>query len=369
MIRKVVLCVLCLAWFASCKPGKGIEDSPDADRGPMVENYATNIIVPAYSTLQSSLATLSDAVTDFNADRSSTNLAVLRQAFQQAYRHWQWVALYDFGPATSYGLVPEGIGVNTFPTNASNIEANITAGGYNFNTANGATICGFPAIDYLLYSRTLSDADILLLFDDVKRRTYLSDLVIHIKTKVDNTLADWNTSYAGTFKSNLGVDVGSATSNMVNRLVRTTEVIKNFKVGVPVNIIANVLGDPNTVNPEKSEAYYSDSSLTQMKNAFQAVKNTYLGITSTGLNGPGLDDYLIAIGQGGLDGSIRDQFNLIETKFAAIPETFSSSLNDNNHRTTIRELHAELVTLVALFKVDMTSAMGVMISYTDNDGD
>ncbi|MFN8416300.1 MAG: imelysin family protein [Cytophagaceae bacterium] len=369
MFHKFILPILCLAWFASCKPGKGIEETPEADRGPMIENYATNIIVPAFVELQSSMSALNDAAVVFNGDRSSVNLLTLRQAFQQSYKDWQAVALYDFGPSTTYGLLPEGIGVNSYPTNTTSLEANITAGGYNFNTANGAVISGFPALDNLLYSRTLTDNEIITLFDDDKRRTYLVDVIQHIKTKVDNVVSDWNTSYSATFKSNLGVDVGSSTSNVVNRLIRSVEIIKNFKVGVPANIIANVLGDPATTYPEKSEAYYSDSSLAQIRASFNAIKRTYTGTSALGVNGAGLDDYLVAIGQASLDATIRNQFTVIDAKLESIPETFSSSLNDNSHLTKIRELHAEFVTLVALLKVDLTSATGVMISYTDNDGD
>lgn len=368
-LNNIVFFSLLFTWFMSCTPGKGIEELPSADRGPMLVNYSENLIRPGYQTLQTSVSNLQQAAVNFNASRTTSTLQLLRAAFQQTYTQWQYVSLYDFGPALTVQLIPEGLGVNTFPTDGTRIEANITAGGYDFNSSLGSTFSGFPALDYLLYSKSLTDAEIITLFDDDKRRTFLVDVIEHIDTKVAATLAEWNGTYRNTFTSNLGVDVGSSTSNVINRMVRNLEIVKNFKVGVPVNIIANVLGDPSVVNPSKAEAYYSDSSLTQMRASLLAIKNTYLGVSTQGVNGPGLDDYLQAIGQSNLDASIKGQFVVVENKLSEIPETFSQSLSDVNHRAKIREFHAELVALIALMKVDMTSAVGVMISYTDNDGD
>jgi len=52
-------------------------------------------------------------------------------------------------------------------------------------------------------------------------------------------------------------------------------------------------------------------------------------------------------------------------------ESLSDPLSENivNDQTQVEATYAELQKLIVLFKVDMPSRLGILITYQDNDGD
>jgi hypothetical protein len=57
-----------------------------------------------------------------------TNLQAVRTSWLEAYKAYQYVAIYSFGKSEEINLKQSA---NTYPTNAAGIEANVSAGGYN----------------------------------------------------------------------------------------------------------------------------------------------------------------------------------------------------------------------------------------------
>ena len=102
-----------------------------------------------------------------------------------------------------------------------------------------------------------------------------------------------------------------------------------------------------------------------------AIEVFYNGSNNDGVEGIGLDDYLISLGaeynEGTLNDAIKAQFAACRNKLDAIPKPLKESLTSN--KANVDEAVKELQRLIILFKADIPSATGVLITYQDNDGD
>ena len=68
-----------------------------------------------------------------------------------------------------------------------------------------------------------------------------------------------------------------------------------------------------------------------------------------------------------LSNVINNKFNEISNGLNSLNDPLSNEVTIN--KTGVQEVYQELQQLVPFIKVDMTSALGVLITYQDNDGD
>jgi predicted lipoprotein len=332
------------------------------DRKAMLTNISTNIIIPAYTTYQANVVSLDAAVTTFNTTPNATNLTALQAAFVVAYKQWQSTSIYDFGPATDVNL---RVNTNTYPAAIDQITANITSGTYNSGLLANLAAKGFPALDYLLFGTGVDNAAILAQYTtDAKagnRKTYLATLSTELKTNATTVLNAWNGSYKTAFLAATGTDAGSSTGQLVNQLIYDYETIKNYEIGVPAG--SQSMG---TIFPAKVQAYYSKISLQLTNLHLQAIQNLYLGAS-----GSGLDDYLAysnaKYNGGSLNDAIKAQFTTSFTKLSTLSDPLSANITNN--QTAVMAAFTELQKLTVMLKTDMTSSLGIAITFGDNDGD
>jgi predicted lipoprotein len=332
------------------------------DRAALLANMSTNIILPAYTAYQTSTLNLDAAVTAFNAAPDLTKLAALQTAFKAAYLQWQSTSVFEFGPAADVQL---RVNTNTYPTDVAQITANINAGTYNPVLLANLSAKGLPAIDYLLFGTSDNNAVLSLFTTDGKaanRKTYLAALSAELKTNATTTLAGWNATYKNTFLAATGTDVGSSVGQLVNQLVYDYEILKNYQIGVPAG--TQSMG---AALPQKVEAYYSKNSLQLALQHVQALQNVYLG-----KDGLGLDDYLVSANAKYTDGRalndvIKAQFTTAIAKMQALSDPLATNISTN--QAAVVAAYTELQKLTVLLKTDMTSSLGILITYGDNDGD
>lgn len=373
----ILIIGMCMA-VCACKPSK--EDSSSlktADRKPLVTNLGNNIILPRYLALNTSINAFDEEVQMFTGNPSVENLKKVRTKFYAAYNNWEYVAAFEFGPAAGNTVNLGTKMVNAFPADTSVIKNKIIQGITSIPLSNSAPYSGFPAIDYLLYGKQLTEQQIADSFyvaaTASKRRSYLKVLSSDLKNRINTTYTNWTSAgqnFIGLYTTNTGIDLGSSTSQTVNMMVADVENIKNFKLGIPLNIIQNVpVGGGAAVNPFKCEGYHSDSSLVLAKASIEALRKLYMGIGADGTDGEGFDDYLQAVDRSALDVQIKSQIALVQTKLNAIPAPISIAVANPAGKQAVNEAYAETLNLLTLLKVDMASAIGVMISYGDTDGD
>lgn len=341
-------------------------NSSTFDRQAMLTNFSTNIIIPAYTSFQTAAFNLDAAVSAFNTTPNTANLTALQTAFQATYKQWQATSIFEVGPAATATL---RVNVNTYPADIAKINANITTNAYDPGALANLAAKGLPAMDYLLFGVGTDNSSILLMYTTdgsaANRKAYLAKLSAELKTEATTVLSGWS-SYKTTFVNSTGIDVGSSTGQLINQLVYDFEILKNYEIGQPAGV--QTMG---TTFPAKVQAYYSKMSLQLALLHLQAVQNLYLGKSAQG-DGLGLDDYLIKANAKYTDGTplntvIQNQFAAATAKLQALTDPLSDNIKSNP--TAVVAAYTELQKLTVLLKTDMTSALAVLITFGDNDGD
>jgi predicted lipoprotein len=364
--------LIALAAFQACTKsnpspnGGGGTSSTGFNRASMLTNLSTNIIVPGYVGFQASVSKTDSLVTVFNASTTLSNLTALQTAFKDTYLKWQAVSVFDFGPAGTENL---RISVNTFPADVNQINTNISTGTYNLASLSTLPAEGLPGMDYLLFGTGTDNNAILTAYTTdalaAKRKTYLSAISAIIKTKATNVLNAWKSTYPATFIGAAGTDVGSSVGLLTNELNQDFEVLKNYEIGIPAGIQS--MGTPF---PTKVQAYYSQISLQLAVAHLQTIQNIYLGVSAQG-DGLSFDDYLVSAkatyNNGSLSDAIKAQFVTALADLNALSNPLSAQITTN--LTAVTSAYTALQQQTVLLKTDMPSALGILITYGDTDGD
>ena len=360
----IVACLL----FAACDKTKGNKPPvDDFDRKVMLSNICNNLILPYYLDFSVKTASLKTMVINFNADPNLNQLETLQKQFNETAIAWQYVATYEFGPAQEIALYAN---TNTFPTDTANVKKNIANGTYNLATASNIASKGLPAIDFLLYGAANTDTEIVALYKtgglQKNYQNYLLDLVTEIDNHANFVYNNWNNSYKNEFINNIGNSVGSSLGMLVNQLNYDWEFLKNYQVGIPLG--KKTLGN---AMPEKVESYYGGFSSALAKEHQSSIQNLYFGIGKDGINRAGFDDYLVFLktnynGQLLAD-AIKKQFEMVKTSLALVPDPLSEAVI--NQQNLVNATYNEMQKQVVLLKTDLPSALGILITYQDNDGD
>ncbi|HXH99412.1 MAG TPA: imelysin family protein [Sphingobacteriaceae bacterium] len=365
-----------VCFYACSEKGGPDPEQPDtksADRKAMLINIADNIVIPAYAKFKVKLDIMLTKSTAFTTTPNPTTLIEFRAAWVDAYIEWQRVELFDFGPGQVQSIRSF---FNIYPASETGIASNIATGSsVNLDVPAAYPTQGFPALDYMLNGLGSTDAAVLSFYttapDAVKRIDYLKRITAKMNTVFTKVNSDWNTTYRNEFVNKTGIDASSSTSVMVNSYVLNFErYIRSGKFGIPSGAMLN-----GVVAAKKVEAFYKkDLSLLLAKAAQQATIDFFNGKSViTGAEGPSFKTYLdVLTAKDSSTGSaltqvINMQFLSINQKLGSLSDNLSNEVNTNNQGMIA--VYTEMQKAVRLLKVDLTSAMSITISYTDNDGD
>lgn len=348
---------------AACKDQT---DPKEYDRAALTANVGENIIVPGYDALQASVADLGDAAAAFRQEPDSHSLNQLNFAFMSAWVDWKYCSAFEFGPAASVSLRAV---LNTFPCDTTQILANANAGTWDLNAAANIDARGFPALDYMIYGLGQDFPAVLARYqspaDSAKLQAYLMALVTDMEAQVQGVATAWD-SYLATFKASQGTDVGSSTSALVNELNRDLEIIKTASIGIPLG--KQTFGTPL---PTKVEGLYGELSVGLITAELVGLQIIFEGQAGVAADRYGLREALNAVdaqynGQS-LGDAISAQFTTALAAVDAVPEPLSDAVA--NSPAAVENAYTEIQKLVVLLKSDMASALSILITYTDSDGD
>lgn len=352
--------------FVSCKKdeNKTITE-PGLDRAPMLTNYADNYIIPAYAAMVKDLKALKAKTDAFVATPDATTLSELKASFEAAYITWQKTDVLEFGPAEDVSL---RMYMNTYPVTVTKLNSNIANGGYDLEQFGNKDAQGFPAVDYLLNG----NANTVELFttdaQSAARKQYLQAVVNKMLQKTEAVSNTW-VSYRNTFVAATSTDVNGGLSKMVNAYVLYFErYLRAGKVGLPVGAMTGV------AKPELTEAYYtSQLSNVLSQYAMAAAIAFYEGKSYDGTgSGASMKTYLASIGTKDDNGAaiadlITTKLKQAETRLKALNTPIKDAVISK--RPEVLTIYDDMQQCVPLLKVDMVSAFGISITYTDNDGD
>ena len=373
-MKKLLFLFFGLGIIISCSSNDSDTDTtsnPNAfDRAALLTNWADNIIVPRYEIYKQKTVLLESATTLFVNTPNTVNLDLLRNAWFEAYKSYQSVALFNFGKAEAIRLNDIS---NTYPTDVAGIENNVASGGYNLNLNAQYAKQGYPAIDYLLNGLGTDDVSVLKFYTSdanaAKYKQYLSAVIKKVNENSAVVLDDWKASFRDTYVKNNGTSVTSAVNSTTNAFVKHFEKdIRTAKVGIAAGKFSNGIKFP-----EKVEGLYkNDISKTLLNIAIQSSKDFFNGKSSTSeIDGAGLKsflDYVKAERDGVLlSSTINKQYDAVLNSTSVLNESFSNQVNANNSKMLLT--YDAMQKLVIYTKLDMMQALNISIDYVDGDGD
>lgn len=340
------------------------------NRGAMLENWADNIIIPAYSAFEQNLIVLRSNFEDFRSVPSESNLLKLREAWLQAYIGWQQVSIFEIGPAESLGL---RLQVNTYPTDTALLEDHVMLGAYDLSLPANRDVKGFPALDYLINGLESTDAQIVERYStDAKKEGYLQymdDVLKDMADLIGKVRDEWSQGFRDNFVNNDGSSATASVDRFVNDFILYYEkFLRAGKMGIPLGVFT---GSPA---PHTVEAYFSSTTAKVLfLEGIKTVQDFFNGKHyGSDLSGESLASYLRDLNtlKNGeeLDLLINAQLDLAREKVSSLDD-FRDEIENNNPPTDMLLAYDEVQRAVPMFKVDMVSAMSISIDFVDADGD
>jgi len=340
------------------------------DRGDMLAHWSDFIIIPSYVSFLDEYEEFKAAYEVFREEPDATSLETLRAAWLESYKRWQWISMYEIGPAEQDGL---RLNVNTYPTDVSLLEQNVTSGNFDFDLPSNRDAKGFPAMDYLINGVGGTDSDILEVYTNPATGPgyleYFEAVLLDVDWRVQRVADAWVTGYRDTFVANDGASSTASVDRFVNDYIFYYEkFLRAGKMGIPLGVFTGTPA-PNTL-----EAYYMSGLGNELfLEGLNAVQDFFNGKALDGSGeGESLASYLRALNtvKGGeaLDELINGQFNLARDMVRSL-QAFKIEIEENNPPTDMLLAYDEVQRVVPLMKVDMVSAMSIAIDFVDADGD
>ena len=347
----------------------------DFDKYNLLKNLSDSYITPSLNAYNDKINTLNNDIISFSSNPSISGLSTIRNSWEEALLNWQDVAFLDFGPSEYILLRSQ---TNTFPIDTTELQNSITSGTWNFQNSTFNDSKGLQALDYLLFKPGFTDASLIIYYQsDSNAINYLKsiseDLLININyvteqwdLQKEDFINDFELTNTG-FSSN---SQGSSISNIINALCLHYEFyVRRGKVGLPLGVFN---GFSQQELPHLVECYYSGKSFQNAIRSINSIRKFINGSSYTANdNGLGLDDYMnfvnAELNSEQLSTVIDNQIVTILDELDNYNNTLSEEIMTN--KTALSVSYGELQRLVPYIKVDMTSALGVLITYQDNDGD
>lgn len=366
----VLLIFILLACEGEGPTGPNPPDSTAFDRKAMLTNWADNIIIPGYTAFAEKTAELKNAAELFTNDANLRSFYTLQSAWEEAYKVWQRVSMFNMGKADELRYRDN---MNIYPTNVLEIEENIALGGYNLELPSQNDRQGFPALDYLLYGLADTDLGILDFYTNnaqaANYKQYVLDLVNRMDMLTQQVLEDWtNGGFRESFIENNGNSATASVDLAVNDFVFYYE--KNLragKVGIPAGVFS---GNPLTTHVEA--LYQKELSKELLLAALDASQDFFNGkYFNSQTEGESLKSYLDFLNtlkdSEDLSALINNQFNAARSQIQNLSADFGAQIQSDN--IAMLSAYDQLQLNVVLLKVDMLQALNINVDYVDADGD
>lgn len=350
----------------------GNDDEGNADnfnRQALLENAGSNIILPAFTDFSEKTAVLKEAAYTLAGEVNQVNLTAAQEAWLDAKLSWKYSEMFEFGPVDQLVAAPM---IDNWPTNTVGIEEALdttTPINSEYIASLGSTRKGLPAVEYFLFDFSEGDQAILdKLQSHQNRLQYLTALTERLHTFAVEIHTAWDPSggnYLDTFTNSTGKSAASSINILANNFLMLIEEVKNKKLGIPLG-----KSSMGTLLPENVEARFSGRSLVLIERNLDAIEDVFTGNGTKG-DLEGYADYLNALGvqyQGQpLSEAIIQQIAVAREKTEIINEPLKVAVEANTAQ--VDEAYNAAQRLVVFTKTDMMSNLGLLVTYTDNDGD
>jgi predicted lipoprotein len=358
--------IVAIIFLFSCQTKDKNNKDMSFNRADLLTQTAEQMIKPALDNAKSAALELQDAVIFFANSPNGASLLAAQEKWKLLAIAWQSVNMYNFGPAGEMGINKTlNEEAATFPVTIAKIENYVLTKDASFNNFD-RDARGLFAIEFLLFGLNQKPEEVMASFNENSfRASYLLASTNKLTQQINQVQQAWNTNYSKEFISNAGTDISSSISLYYNEFLKSYEGFKNFKFGIPLGLRP---GQANPL-PQNVEAYYSGISLQLAKAHWQQLKNIWEGRGNNGVDGIGFKEYLESVSGGQeLIVATQQQMFAIDQAFAAIKDQpLSKSISEDFEK--VNAVHTELQKHTRFFKSDLSSLIGISITYSSGDGD
>lgn len=353
--------VLALTLFA-CKENTDEGKGEAFDRSLLLEQSAENILLPSFDSFDFASESFQQKLNAFLANPQQTELTACQDEWLQVVRQFQFVRMYNFGPSEDPLLGDHNENLGTWPIDTALLENRINAADFNMKDFRRDTR-GLGAMEYLLFeplALTRFQAN-----DAGNRKSYLTSLGTDLTNWSQSLKNDWLV-YSASYKVDAGKSAGSSSSELYNHWLQSYELLKNYKLALPAGLQVGQTG----AAPHLVESPYAHASIRSIKWQVEALEAIWYGRGRDAQEGIGFDDYLLTLTGGeALHAEIVAQWNSIHNVLDPIADDTQLSELVVNDPQKAQALFTELQKMTRFIKGDMSSLLGIAITYSSGDGD
>ncbi len=338
----------------------------------VLKNWGENIIVPSYKNYQSEVAVLVNDAKKFKTNRTQENLDNLKKSWLKAYDALQKTLIFGFIKSAQNTYLVEM--ANTYPTNPNSINKNIEL--IQQNRADEIlldptyaevqrTYQGFPALDYLLFSK----GHTLDYFKGTKGDsvcTYMVILTEVLQKNINYVVNDWNI-YIDDYINDADGSSNGAYAVTINSFIKAYEKsIRAEKVGYAGGFIPSQGGK---ASPEIIEAYYNGNVSKKLLTTALKSSEDFFNGKHFGKNSSGKSLYwaLEDLNQKSYADQINEQYQTIYKAIESTPQPLKETAISDNKQ--MQNIYMAMQKNVAYYKTYMLAILNVSVGYVDNDGD
>lgn len=355
-MKRYVIISLLFFGFSACKDPIS-NNTQHHNRQQMLEYYVDQQIQPAFDTLWIEGTLLLQQFQESAFPYNEAHLAALKQRWTRVFQAWQKASIFNLGPTGESGLrksIAQELG--TFPISEAKIQHYSLKSDTSFANFDRDSR-GLFALEYFFFGG--SDAEALNRLNTPSSRNYASAVLHHFCREIERYTLEWK-NFRSEFIQNKGTDAGSSTVQLYNAFLMSYENLKNYKLGVPLGLRMG----QSQQEPEKVEALYSGLGLSGIHLHLSAITRVWRGIPSLGFK-----NYLLhSTGGKALVDLTEQQLIVIEDHIAKCPSEPLHTAMVNSPQPFVT-LHTELQRNTRFFKSDMSSILGLTITYSSGDGD
>jgi len=333
-------------------------------RRELLKGLGEQVFLPNYVEFEEDAAAIEATVAALCEDPTEETLAAVRDAWWASRAPWKRNETVAFGPYEP----PDAFGssIDFWPCRPDSVTVVLDGTEPIDSSLLGAAAKGLPPIEYLLYE---PDVDVVAESASGSRRCeYLATLSGALASDATGIRRAWDPA-EGDFLGEL-VNAGRGSSeydsiemalgDVINRLVYDVEAARNAKLGAPLGNRTEGVPQPGV-----AESQFSGRSLEDVRDTVRGVEQVCFGADVE--DAQSLARYLKGIKRGDLVSALEVAFAASHDALDAIPEPLATAIVEDP--ASVQAAIDAIGEIQRLIQADVINAMGLMLTFTDADGD
>lgn len=332
----------------------------DANPNEILKNITENIVLSNTQSFQEEAAALEECIMVFAETTSEINLKKSQEQWKKTASAYAKIYAFNIGRPKELFMHQLLFNWNAFGIAIENtIKDDQIINPDKLSTK----AKGLTGIEYLLFpNRKTTNQSLLQDFlDTPKRISYLNIIAKELNTQAKRLLDIWNIppeNYASQFINNNQTGLKSSNNMLFNGILNVIESVKKAKLGKP----AGLEGSSNT-DQELLQAFRSGFSLEIIKSNIKSLESIFNPATGLGIN----SQLNTITGSETLSLKINQEFNAVFESIDAI--SLPLYLAIDQQKPQVKKLYEDITQLTITLSTDASSALSIIVTPTDNDGD